>query len=268
MEPRPPLGVIPSYVRTAHDLEVISTAVRTFKETTAGAAELIVIDDGSPDQEIATAVGRMVEGHGFDYMAKPVNEGFSRTVNYGLRMALEEGRDAILVNADIEFFTEAWLELMQRQRTEDGEGLASIVGALLIYPDVPLIQHAGIYFSLLRREFGHIYQFGPANLLEARNARICPVTGALQFIRLECLAGIGVYDEGFRMGWEDVDYCVRAWQSGRAVVYQPGVRAYHHESFFRGRASDKIVEWNNQSWWHFATKHGRTNFAEFVPQVF
>ncbi len=49
------------------------------------------------------------------------------------------------------------------------------------------------------------------------------------------------------MAYEDVDYCLRAWQAGIRVIYFPAARLYHHESVTRGsevgereRASQRV----------------------------
>jgi GT2 family glycosyltransferase len=262
-----PLGIIPTYMRGGLDLELVEVALATCRHTVGDDLDLLVVDDGSPDREAAEGVKILVERFDGEAVLKKRNDGFSRTVNVGLRRALNDGRDAVLINADIEFSNDSWLSAMTKQRRSDGSGLASIVGARLLYPN-NLIQHAGVYFSLLSRTFDHIYRNGPHNLPEALHPRICPVTGALQFIRAECLEGIGVYDEHFRMGFEDVDYCVRAWQAGREVVYQPRCMATHHESMFRGNPSEQLAEWQWTSWLTFAEKWKETNFAEFMPNIF
>ena len=53
---------------------------------------------------------------------------------------------------------------------------------------------------------------------------ICPVTGAFQYIRPEVLERVGLYDPGFRMACEDVDYDLRVFQAGFECVYEPAVR--------------------------------------------
>ena len=183
-------------------------------------------------EEVSAATSRL-QG---ELIAKPVNEGFSKTVNVALRQALEAGQDAVLVNAEVEFIDSGWLDVM-RARVGEDDAPASVVGARLLYPS-GLIQHGGIFFSLLH-VFDHRFRYAPADLPEALYALTAPVTGALQLIRHEALTEVGLYDESFQMGLEDVDFCLRVFESGRSCVYEPTVRAFHHESLFRGRPSPK-----------------------------
>lgn len=259
------LGIIPTYVTSSGDLEVLRTCLESLRATEPDLSVLIV-DDGSPDEELVGAMDQLSDQFKLEFHAKEENTGFARTVNVGLRRALEDDSDAILINADIEFIDAGWVARMEAQETQDGSGPASIVGARLLYPN-GLIQHGGVYFSLLHRCFEHVHKFAPHDLPEAMTAKRLPVTGALQFLRNECLAAVGIYDEDFKLGWEDVDYCIRAFQSGRECIYQPRVRAYHHESYFRARPSPKIEGWTAASWAHFCTKYQSTSFAEWVPSI-
>lgn len=228
--------------------------------------DVLLVDDHSPLHDLVDDAESICSRLEFELVRQPSNEGFSRTVNVGLRRALQEGRDAILINADVEFMEAGWLRKMEAQPMRDGEGLADIVGGLLLYPS-GLIQHAGIFFSLLHRSFDHRYKFAPGDLPEAQEAARCPVTGALQFIRYTALEQVGLYDENFRLGWEDVDYCIRVFQAGGECVYQPKIRAFHFESLFRGRPSKKMETWTKKSWHYFTQKHSQTSFAEWVPSL-
>lgn len=262
-----PLAIIPLFLAAPADLEIVVGCLRSLRATTENEpCDVLVVDDCSPRQDLVDALDGLKSELWFELERRPVNAGFSATVNVGLRRCLEEGRDAVLVNADIEFIDPGWLRLMQEQPRQDGEGLASVVGALLLYPS-GLIQHAGVFFSLLVRSWDHMFRYGPGDLPEAQHARVCPVTGALQFIRHNCLAEIGVYDERFRMGFEDVSYCIDALKAGHECVYQPKVRAYHLESVFRGRPSKKLADWQNSSWLTFADKHRADSFAQWVPAL-
>ena len=42
------------------------------------------------------------------------------------------------------------------------------------------------------------------------------VTGACMYLKRDALDALGVLDEGYPMAYEDVDYCLRAWEAGIA----------------------------------------------------
>lgn len=232
------------------------TAITTLLETAPG-IELLVVDDASPYEFVPERLSSFSE---FQFHRQESNQGFAQAVNVGLRRALDEGKDAVLVNADVEFFEPNWLKRMLRAQGD-------VVGAMLIYAN-GLIQHAGIYYSILYRNYDHIYRFAPASLEAAQYPRICPVTGALQLIRNHVLERVGIYDEGFKMGFEDVDYSHRVFISGLTCVYEPTVRAIHHESVFRGRRkSKKLEEWERNSFELLHLKYAGHSFADYVPTL-
>lgn len=259
-----PLTVIPVYATKGQDVEMLDDCLDSLRRTTGEATDVWVIDDASPDEDLAAAVSALALRYDGTYMRQEENGGFSRTVNVGLRHARDNGRDAILVNSDIQFLKPGWLELMQQQECLASGGLASVVGGMLQFGQ-GIIQHGGIYFSLLTRSFDHFWKFAPVNLPAAQIAKTLPVTAALQFIRHEALTTVGVYDERFRMGFEDVDYCIRTFLAGRECVYQPKVRAIHHESMFRGNASDKVKRWEHESLIALFVKYADQNFSALVP---
>jgi GT2 family glycosyltransferase len=245
------------------DMGVTLTAIESIRKTVGDQVDILCVDDFSPDQKLVDGLEGEIGQLNFEVIRKEANEGFSTTVNHGLRRALAEGRDAVLMNADMEMQTPDWVT--RCQQTTDGKGRpAAVVGALLTYP-TGLIQHAGIYFSLVTRTFDHMHKYGPANLPEALEKKECPVTGAFQYIRHETLEKVGLYDEKFRMGWEDVDYCIRVFLKGFSCVYNPNIRAIHHEMMFRGKPSEKIRDWQNQSFMLLCLKYEDQSFAGLVP---
>lgn len=55
------------------------------------------------------------------------------------------------------------------------------------------------------------------------------VTGACQMIRRTVYLKVGLIDNNIFYGPEDVDYCLRVWQSGYKVVYNPNAVIIHAE---------------------------------------
>jgi GT2 family glycosyltransferase len=262
-----PLAIVPVYSTKPGDVDLLARCVNSLRESEGDRIDILLIDDGSPDDHLKRVAANIASKHEADFHAKEENSGFSATVNVGLRRALDEGRDAILVNADLEIPPgRKWLDLMQSQERVHGKGLASVVGGLLLFGN-GLIQHGGVYFSLLTRTFDHRFKYAPANLREARSVAACPVTGAFFFIRHECLEGVGLFDESFKMGYEDMDYCFRVFLSDRECVYQPKIRAIHHESMFRGARSEKLDKWHTLSFVRLMKKYESQNFAGLVPSL-
>ena len=140
------------------------------------------------------------------------------------------------------------------------------MGALLLYPN-GLVQHAGLYFSPIANMFEHRYRYVSGNLREVRSRLVCPVTGAFQYITAETLEKIGPYDPEFRMGFEDVDYCLRVFQAGLECVYEPAVQAIHHESLFRSRPDEKVMRWQEHSLTHLRQKWADVPIANLAPSL-
>jgi O-antigen biosynthesis protein len=261
---RPVAAIVPSYLRKPDELDVLLRCLVSLKST-APQAMVLVVDDHSPNRDLVANLEAVADEIGVTVVCKDENTGFARTVNVGLELARAEGWDAVLVNADIEFHQAGWLERMLARTDTQGRP-AAVVGARLLYPH-GLIQHAGIYFSLLRRDFFHRYQYGPAELPEAQHATRCPVTGALQLIRHETLEAVGLYDEGFELACEDVDYCLRVFDAGLECIYEPTACAIHLESFFRGRGRTQEMNAKGlRSLARLMRKYATTDLTRFTPE--
>ena len=258
-----PLVIIPNYMTTEDEVEVVGTCIASIRQTVSNSVDILVVDDCSPKQMLIEELKTRYGHYDFEIRHKSVNEGFSRSVNVGLARARDEGREAVLLNADMEMLTPGWIGRCRKTTGDDGKP-AALVGALLLYPN-GIIQHAGIYFSLLTRTFDHLYRYAPGNLPEALHKQVVPVTGAFHYIRPETLEKVGLYDPVFLLGWEDVDYCIRVLKAGLQTVYNPNIRAYHYESLFRGKPSKRVEEWQAKSFYYLAEKYAEQSFAGLVP---
>jgi GT2 family glycosyltransferase len=261
---RPSLCVVPAFLRSDEELDVLLRCLVSLA-TTAPDARVLVVDDHSPERQLVANLKVACDELGFELAAQPSNEGFSTTVNVGLRRALAEGWDAVLVNADIEFIDAGWLDRM-RARTDASGRPAAVVGARLLYAN-GTIQHAGVFLSLLNRDWMHRYQYGPNDLPEALVPCRCPVTAALQLIRHETLVEVGLYDEGYKMCFEDVDYCLRVFEAGLECIYEPSARAFHREKYFRGKPSEKVRQWTLDSTARMRAQWGDKDLSRWVPEV-
>ncbi len=218
--------VIPSY----RDAALVRKLVRSIRRTTARElARVIVADDHSGPEHLAQL--RRIDG--IDVLVQSEhNSGFAANVNRGLRATLPE-RDVVVLNSDVEASLPGWLEGLQYAAYRDSD--VGIVGAQLLYPD-GRIQFGG---TVRNRDapawFDHRYRFKPGDWgPAAQTSPALAVTGACMYVRREVIERIGMLDERYRMAYEDVDWCLRAWQAGYHVRYFPIARLVHHESLTRG----------------------------------
>ncbi len=217
--------VIPSY----RDAARVRTLVRSIRRTVPrGMARVIVADDCSGPEHLA-ALGRI---DGIDVLVESErNSGFAANVNRGLRATLPE-RDVVVLNSDVQALP-GWLEGLQYAAYRDAD--VGIVGAQLLYPD-GRIQFGGTIRNRDAPEwFDHRYRFKPGDWgPAAQTSPALAVTGACMYVRREVIERVGMLDERYPMAYEDVDWCLRAWQAGYRVRYFPIARLVHHESLTRG----------------------------------
>jgi hypothetical protein len=208
----PLLAVVPVHLRAEAEAELLLRCLVSLWRTAAG-VQVLVVDAASPARELAAQLPPVCAEVGADLVRhdEPVTQGAA--INTGLRRALEQGHDALVVAPDVLFLDEGWLAPL---READG----AVVGARLLYP-TGLLAHAGLVFSPLHRWFDNRYRFGPADLPEAAVPAVCPVSGSLQLIRRAALTGVGLYDEELRAGRADIDYCLRTFAAGLSCVYEP-----------------------------------------------
>jgi GT2 family glycosyltransferase/glycosyltransferase involved in cell wall biosynthesis len=216
--------VIPSY----RDAERVKALVASIDQTVGrGMARIIIADDCSGPEHLATL--RAIAG--VEVIEGSENRGFAANVNRGLQ-ATDPGRDVAVLNSDVEG-RPGWLACLQYAASRGDD--IGIVGARLLYPD-GRIQFAGTVRNPGAPEwFDHRYRFkpedwGPAGI----PGPVLAVTGACMYITRNAIDRVGLLDERYPMAYEDVDWCLRAWQAGLRVLYFPAASLYHHESVTRG----------------------------------
>jgi GT2 family glycosyltransferase len=186
------------------------------------ACEIIVVDSAPhepfPD-ELKPLVTTLVpyEGDGFN---------FSRAINLGAARA--RGEYLLLLNDDTEATTDGWLEAMLEQALRPEVG---VVGARLLGRDGEP-QHEGIVLGIWGLPAANLpfRHWGLGDCLRDCSA----VTAACMMTRRNVFEQLNGFDEGMRLGWNDVDYCLRARQAGYAVVYTPVAVLHHQEGTTRG----------------------------------
>lgn len=113
----------------------------------------------------------------------------------------------------------------------------AIVGAKLLYPD-NTVQHAGVVVGIAgfaghiltgydKNAMGYLWRLGVAQDESA-------VTGACLMVRRDIFDQLHGLDESFTVALNDIDFCLRARELGKLVVFTPEACLYHYESKSRG----------------------------------
>jgi GT2 family glycosyltransferase len=231
--------VIPTYGDPTLTIDAVRSVHKTVDRRRT---RVVVVDDGSPavHQE---RLRRELDGQA-EVILGDEQLGFAANANRGLGVATG---DVVLLNNDT-IAHRGWLERLQYYaRTSKSHG---IVGPKLLYPD-HRIQSAGSYRNLGAPEwFDHRYRFapadhGPANVI----APAIGVTGACMYVKREVIEAVGLLDEGYGMAYEDMDWCLRAWEAGFDVSYYPRATLSHLESVTRGMApGDREIASQRRFW--------------------
>ncbi len=153
-------------------------------------------------------------------------------------MDAASGEYLLFLNDDIEVVQPDWLDAMLEhiQRPE-----VAVVGPQLLYPDNK-VQHAGMFLATpgIAR---HAFRFAQADepgyfglALTQRN--VIAVTGACMLMRRSMYQALGGFEEAHEIINNDLDFCLRAHQAGKLVVFTPHASLIHHEAVSRERLKD------------------------------
>jgi GT2 family glycosyltransferase len=253
--------VIPLYQGEA----VIEPCLASMAAQTLPPAQIIVVDDGSPDQSAELVKQQFPQVVLIQHLG---NLGYGAAVNTGIRRALasEYAIDLVLLlNQDTVADAHCLQALSLAFQQDAGLGIA---GCKLLYPDGKTIQHAGGYVAMpsaFARHFGQ-NQLDDGSWDEIRDVDF--VTGAALAIRSSILKNVGGLDESFgRAYYEDIDLCFRVRAAGFAVRYLPHSRLIHHEStVLKGADYERAVH-VHRARLCFALKHWPTaHYAQLLAE--
>lgn len=172
---------------------------------------------------------------------------YSAIINYGV--ANSRGDRLLLLNNDTEVISPDFMPEMlgYLERSEVG-----VVGAKLYFRD-GLVQHAGIEvgpFDVIvhvNQDFTRAREGYRGRA--TRPGNFSAVTGACQMVRRDVFEEVGGYDECFAVGFNDADFCMRAYEKGYLTVFTPYAELYHYEFTSRGREtanSHKLKRWEKE----------------------
>ena len=234
-----------SYFYKKHNIlwQIFSSLKKTAYEN----YKIVMADDNSTDKSV-----EYVRKHfkNVEIVINDVNGGFSKNNNNAIKYVMHkyEPDYIVLMNNDIIISDTLWLSKLVKVAESDPK--IGIVGCKLVYP-TGRIQHAGMEIGYYgARNIGR----GQKDYLQFDYIKeIEGVTFAAVLIDKKTIEKVGLLDENFFMGFEDVDYCIRTTKARFKIYYVGNVKLIHLEGFTS--TNSKIYKTRLESFYH-----GQVNF--------
>ncbi len=211
--------------------------------------EIVLMDTGSTDER----VWQLYEEHktlskSFRLVKWTKKFNFAAVCDEGAKKA--KGKYYLFLNNDTEVITESWIEDMLGYAQQKDIGA---VGCKLYYPDGKL-QHGGIILGVggLHGTPGIAGHFFPAfkdkptvqdlaqSLYVGGTRNFTAVTAAVLMVENKKFWAVDGFDPKYRIAFNDVDFCLKLYDSNLRNVYLPHVELFHHESISVGQPGSKV----------------------------
>lgn len=196
-------------------------------------ARFFLIDNASTDGSAAFVQERFGSDERVAILACPRNLGWSGGNNVGLRRALEDGADYVfLLNNDTATAPDAISELvaMAESRIE----AAALAPKMLLFDQPFLLNSLGLECSIIASSWDRCLGRTDGPQWETPQ-RVIGVCGGAWFLRVAALRRAGLLPDDFEIYLDDLDLCLRLWDSGYEVWTCPAARVRHKFSATYGQ---------------------------------
>jgi len=212
------------------------------------AIEIIIVDNASSDH-----TGALLERlNGAHIIRNDTNIGFVRAVNQGVNAA--RGEHILLLNNDAMLRPKSLAAAVETIESEPNTGA---VGGRIVLPNGRL-QEAG---SIIWRDgsclgYARDEHAESGKAMFRRDVDYC--SGAFLLFRRDTFQALGGFDEAFAPAYyEETDFCLRLWESGFRVVFDPRVVIDHFE-FGSSEKSEDALALQSRNREIFLSKHAET----------
>ncbi|MCJ9430775.1 glycosyltransferase [Kordiimonas marina] len=205
--------------------ETLRAIMAVLQAPTDTPANLIVIDDKSPEPALSAKLAELAEKGLFTLITHTENLGFVKSVNEGMR--LNEDRDVVLLNADTEVYGR-WLDhLAAHARADDTVATVTPLSNNATICSYPLTLENNSYELELD---GASLDAAAYSVNKGRAVDVPTGVGFCFYIRRAALQAIGLFDEdAFAKGYgEENDFCVRAAEAGWRNLFALDTYVRHH----------------------------------------
>lgn len=170
--------------------------------------EIIVVDNSDKDNPVREFIGTLQQQDGFQVILNDENVGFARGVNQGIKIA--KGEHICFLNDDTEV-SEEWLtKMLKHFDKKDRKGKNRKIGAVAPMSDVVM----GWQKRSAYKDFDDEHE-------------VPYLIGLCLLIPRKVLDKVGLLDEKFFFGYEDIDWSIRATDKGYTLIIAQDVFVRH-----------------------------------------
>lgn len=216
-------------------------------------SEVILVDNDSHDQSLALVEARFAQDARVKIIRNSANLGFAKACNIGATAASQPF--LFFLNPDCICGSDSVTRLYQTLLQNPKAGMA---GGLLLNPD-GTEQAGGRRLTptpgrTLVRSFGlqrwarrwpdllvdfNLHQ----QPLPAAPITIEAISGACMLVKPEALTQVGLWDEGYFLHCEDLDWCMRCRRAGWDILFVPNA-PFNHAQGTCSKSRPLFVEWH------------------------
>jgi GT2 family glycosyltransferase len=217
--------IVPVYKNAALTERCLRSLAQHLHELSGIRTRLLLLNDSPDDTEVAAVLSRFAQQHSCACVVRnEVNQGFVRTVNRGLAMAMEDRRDVILVNSDTVTYPGTLAQLVATAYQDPQIGFVSPRSNNASLCSLPHLQQgatdttADDAYECWRRISSTMpaFHFSPT------------AVGFYLYIKHVVLANMGLLDVSFGVGYEEEnDLIMRANKVGFRAALANHAYAYH-----------------------------------------
>lgn len=211
--------------------------------------EIIVVDNASADGSLEA----LNDSPEINIIRNSKNLGFSAACNIGIKAS--SGSYKLFLNPDCSFVPGSIGRLLNCLQSSEQVGM---VGGVLVNPDgseqagarrsVPTPWRSFVRaFGLTRFRNRWPRLFDDFNLhqqpIPDQPIEVEAISGACMLIKNEAIDEVGLWDEGYFLHCEDLDWCMRFRQKGWKILFDPSVKIVHALGVC-GEGRPVFVEWH------------------------
>jgi hypothetical protein len=248
MHPENKIGVV---TVTFNSAGVIDDFMTSLLGQSCAQFVLYVIDNASSDATVARL--SRYDDPRIVVVRNRENVGIAEGNNIGIRAALKDGCESILLINNDTAFDKALISSLQRGLSDHN---CDLIAPKILYFDQPeKIWAAGGYFS---KAWGSSRHFGIGQEDKGQFDRLRAVAfgpACCLLIKSDVFKKIGLMDPAYFVYFDDTDFCYRAHRSGIRLVYLPSARLLHKvSSLTGGRESDFSLRYYSRNEIYFLLK--------------